>query len=133
RLAEDGGVRGQTRTQASALEALVAAAAGILAADSLQGTLGRISHHLSALLEYDDLTVYEIDEEAEVLRPMFAVGNWVEEIMASVIPVATGTTGWAVRNRKTRNVPDVTKDPLCNVVAGPPDDTEAFVCAPQLA
>ena len=71
---------GQTRTQASALEALVDAAAGILAADSLQGTLGRISHHLSALLEYDDLTVYEIDEEAAVLRPVFAVGNWVDEM-----------------------------------------------------
>ncbi len=124
---------GQTRTQASALEALVDAAAGILAADSLQGTLGRISHHLSALLEYDDLTVYEIDEEAAVLRPMFAVGNWVEEIMASVIPVATGATGWAVRNRRTRNIPDVTKDPLCNVVAGTPDEPEAFVCVPLLA
>ena len=124
---------GQTRTQASALEALVDAAAGILAADSLQGTLGRISHHLSALLEYDDLTVYEIDEEAAVLRPVFAVGNWVDEIMASVIPVDTGTTGWAVRNRRTRNVPDVTKDPLCNVVAGTPNDPEAFVCVPLLA
>src|SRR5262245_54315817 len=127
------GVTGQTRTQASALEALVDAAAGILAADSLRGTLGRISHHLSALLEYDDLTVYEIDEEAAVLRPVFAVGNWVEEIMASVIPLDTGTTGWAVRNRRTRNVPDVTKDPLCNVVAGTPNDPEAFVCVPLLA
>src|SRR5262249_44818369 len=99
--ADDGGVTGQTRTQASALEALVDAAAGILAADSLQGTLGRISHHLSALLEYDDLTVYEIDDEAALLRPVFAVGNWVDEIMASVIPVTTGSTGWAGRNPKT--------------------------------
>jgi diguanylate cyclase (GGDEF)-like protein len=126
-------VTGQTRTQTSALEALVDAAAGILAADSLQGTLGRISHHLSALLEYDDLTVYETDEEAAVLRPVFAVGNWVEEIMASVIPLDTGVTGWTVRNRRTRNVPDVTKDPLCNVVAGTPNDPEAFVCVPLLA
>jgi diguanylate cyclase (GGDEF)-like protein len=113
------------------LEALVDAAAGILAADCLEGTLGRISHHLSALLEYDDLTVYEIDEE--VLRPVFAVGNWVDEIMASVIPLDTGATGWAVRNRRTRNVPDVTKDPLCNVVAGTPNEPEAFVCVPLLA
>jgi GAF domain-containing protein len=72
----------------SALEALVDAAAGILAADSLQGTLGRIAHHLDTLLSYDDLTVYEIDEEAAVLRPVFAVGNWVDEILSSVIPLA---------------------------------------------
>jgi diguanylate cyclase (GGDEF)-like protein len=131
--ADDGRVTGQTRTQAAALEALVDAAAGILAADSLQGTLGRISHHLSALLEYDDLTVYEVDAEAALLRPVFAVGNWVDEIMASVIGIDTGSTGWAVRNRATRNVPDVTKDPLCNVVAGTPNEPEAFVCVPLLA
>src|SRR5690349_16939896 len=132
-LADERGVTGQTRTQASALEALVDAAAGILAADSLQGTLGRISHHLSALLAYDDLTVYEIDEEAAVLRPVFAVGGWIDEVLASVIPLGTGITSWVVRNRKTRNVPDTTKDTLANVVAGTPDEPEAFVCVPLLA
>ncbi len=126
----------QTRPRAgtgSALEALVDAAAGILAADSLQGTLGRIAHHLGALLAYDDLTVYEIDPTAAVLRPVFAVGNWVEEIMSSVIPVGTGVTGWAVRNRRTRNVPNVVLEPLSNVVAGTPNEPEAFVCVPLLA
>jgi diguanylate cyclase (GGDEF)-like protein len=117
----------------SALEALVDAAAGILAADSLQGTLGRIAHHLGALLAYDDLTVYEIDVDASMLRPMFAVGNWVEEIMSSAIPLGTGITGWAVRNRRTRNVPNTVLDPLCNVVAGTPNEPEAFVCVPLLA
>ncbi|WP_028059176.1 sensor domain-containing protein [Candidatus Solirubrobacter pratensis] len=126
----------QSRPEAgsgSALEALVDAAAGILAADSLEGTLGRIAHHLRALLAYDDLTVYEIDEEAAVLRPVFAVGNWVEEIMAGVIPLGTGTTGWAVANRRTRNVPNTMLDELSNVVAGTPDEAEAFVCVPLLA
>jgi hypothetical protein len=61
----------------SALEALVDAAAGILAADSLEGTLGRIAHHLAALLDYHDLTVYEVDDTAGLLKPVFAVGNWV--------------------------------------------------------
>jgi diguanylate cyclase (GGDEF)-like protein len=116
----------------SALEALVAAAAGILAADSLQGTLGRIAHHLAALLPYDDLTVYEIDDELGVLRPVFAVGDWVEEILASPIPLGTGVTGWAVRNRCTRNVPNVQLEELSNVVAGTSDDPEAFVCVPLL-
>ena len=49
---------------ASALEALVDAAAGILAADSLSDTLGRIAHHLAALLDYDELSVYEVDRAA---------------------------------------------------------------------
>ena len=46
----------------SALEALVDAAAGILSADSLQGTLGRIAHHLAVLVPFDDLSLYEIEE-----------------------------------------------------------------------
>ncbi|MDA0163822.1 EAL domain-containing protein [Solirubrobacter ginsenosidimutans] len=117
----------------SALEALVEAAAGILAADSLEGTLGRIAHHLRALLHYDDLTVYEIDEAASLLRPVFAVGDWVDEVLANPIPLGTGITGWVVEHRRTRNVPNVCEDPLSNVVAGTPDEPEAFVCVPLLA
>ena len=81
----------------AALEALVEAAAGILAADSLEGTLGRIAHHLRALLHFDDLTVYEVDERGGLLRPVFAVGNWVDEVLGSPIPLGTGVTGWVGR------------------------------------
>ncbi len=116
----------------SALEALVDAAAGILAADSLEGTLGRIAHHLHALLHFDDLTVYEIDEPAGVLRPVFALGDWVDEVLADPIPLGTGVTGWVVANRQTRNVPNVCIEPLSNIVAGTLDEPEAFVCVPLL-
>ena len=114
----------------SALEALVDAASGILAADSLEGTLGRIAHHLRSLLHYDDLTVYEIDEAAGILRPVFAVGNWVEEVLANPIALGTGVTGWAVANRVTRNVPDLAAEPLSAVVGGTP---KALVSVPLLA
>ena len=56
----------------SALEALVDAASGILAADSLSGTLGGIAHHLATVVAYDDLALYD----AEML-PVFAVGELV--------------------------------------------------------
>ena len=116
----------------SALEALVDAAAGILAAGSLQGTLGRIAHHLRALLAYDDLTVYEIDAGGRVLQPVFAVGNWVAEVMSDPLSLDTGVTGWAVRNRRTRNVPNTQLEPLCNIVAGTDDEPEAMVSVPLL-
>src|SRR5205814_1543809 len=79
----------------TALDALIDAAAGILAADSLEDTLGRIAHHLQALLPYDDLTVYEVDAEGTGLHPVFAMGSWVEEIMAETLSVNEGTTAWA--------------------------------------
>ena len=116
-----------------ALEALLDAAAGILAADSLQETLGRIAHHLHALLDYDDLTVYEVDDAGTRLRPVFAVGTWVAEVMADPLAVGEGITGWAVRNRRTRNVPNTRLDPLASRVAGTDDEDESFVCVPLMA
>src|SRR3954463_9856820 len=123
----------QTAGRGSALEALVDAASGILAADSLEGTLGRIAHHLSQLLHYTDLTVYEVDEADGLLRPVFAIGQWVDEVLANPIPLGTGVTGWVVENRRTRNVPNTCLDTVANVVSGTPEDPEAFVCVPLLA
>jgi diguanylate cyclase (GGDEF)-like protein len=117
----------------SALEALVDAAAGILAADSLKGTLGRIAHHLAGLVPHDDLTVYEIDSGGTLLRPVFAVGNWVEEVMVDVIAIDEGATGWAVRNRRTRNVPNTLADPVCASIPGTDEEPEAFVVVPLIA
>jgi diguanylate cyclase (GGDEF)-like protein len=117
----------------TALDALIDAAAGILAADSLEETLGRIAHHLQALLPYDDLTVYEVDLAGTSLRPVFALGAWVQEIMAESLSIDHGTTGWVVRNRTTRNVPNTRFDTISTVVPGTVDDDEAFVCVPLLA
>jgi diguanylate cyclase (GGDEF)-like protein len=117
----------------TALDALIDAAAGILAADSLEDTLGRIAHHLQALLPYDDLTVYQVDADNVTLRPVFALGQWVREIMSETLSVQTGSTGWVVRNRRTRNVPNTKHDKLCTVVPGTDDEDEAFVCVPLLA
>jgi diguanylate cyclase (GGDEF)-like protein len=117
----------------TALDALIDAAAGILAADSLEDTLARIAHHLRALLPYDDLTVYEVDAEGTGLRPVFAMGSWVSEIMSETLSVDSGTTGWVVRNRRTRNVPNTRFDTISTVVPGTDLEDEAFVCVPMLA
>jgi hypothetical protein len=65
------------------------------------------------LVEFDDLTVYEIDDAAGVLRPVSAIGDWVDEVLGNPIPLGTGVTGWVVEHRRTRNVADVCQDPLC--------------------
>jgi diguanylate cyclase (GGDEF)-like protein len=117
----------------AALDALIDAAAGILAADSLEDTLARIAHHLRALLPYDDLTVDEVDAGGTGLRPVFAMGSWVSEIMSETLSVDSGTTGWVVRNRRTRNVPNTRFDTISTVVPGTDLEDEAFVCVPMLA
>ena len=47
--------------------------------------------------------------------------------------MATGVTGWVVRNRRTRNVPNTLLEPLCSVVAGTEEAAEAFVAVPLIA
>jgi diguanylate cyclase (GGDEF)-like protein len=115
---------------ASALEALVDAAAGILAADSLSDTLGRIAHHLGELLEYDELSVYEVDYAAGMLVPVFALGAYAREVMADSFPAGEGVTGWVVANRRTRNVERADQDPIVAVVAGTEMEPESLVSVP---
>ena len=123
---------GSRRADASALEALVDAAAGILAADSLSDTLGRIAHHLAELLDYDELSVYEVDRSAEMLVPVFALGAYADEVMADSFPVTEGVTGWVVSNRCTRNVARADEDPIVAVVEGTEMEPESLVSVPLL-
>jgi diguanylate cyclase (GGDEF)-like protein len=123
---------GSRRADASALEALVDAAAGILAADSLSDTLGRIAHHLGELLDYDELSVYEVDRPAEMLVPVFALGAYAQEVMADSFPVTEGVTGWVVSNRRTRNVARADQDPIVAVVEGTEMEPESLVSVPLL-
>src|SRR5215217_2848944 len=123
---------GSRRADASALEVLVDAAAGILAADSLSDTLGRIAHHLAELLDYDELSVYEVDRSAEMLVPVFALGAYADEVMADSFPVTEGVTGWVVSNCRTRNVARADEDPIVAVVEGTEMEPESLVSVPLL-
>ena len=104
-------VTGSHRADNSALEALVDAAAGILAADSLSDTLTRIAHHLAGLVDFDEISVYEVQDT--MLVPVFALGAYADEVMADSFPVTDGVTGWVVTNRApaTSTAPTSTRWP----------------------
>ena len=86
-------VTGSRRADHSALEALVDAAAGILAADSLSDTLTRIAHHLAGLVDFDEISVYEVREEMLV--------SVSESESAARMPAAASTSAssaeWSAR------------------------------------
>ena len=123
---------GSRHADTSALEALVDAAAGILAADSLSDTLGRIAHHLGVLLDFDEITLYEVDRAAGMLRPVFALGAYADEVMADAFPIGEGVTGWVVANRRTRNVERADHDPIVAVVEGTELEPESLVSVPLI-
>ena len=116
---------------AAVLEALLEAAAAVLAADSLDDTLRRMAIHLRELVPYDDLAVYEL-VSAELLSPVLAAGRWADEVMAESFSPEVGITGQAVRERRTRNIPRVDLDPQGEIVAGTAPEPEALVCVPLM-
>ena len=129
RVGEEGPRAGAS---ARVLEALLEAAAAVLAADSLDDTLRRMALHLRALVPYDDLAVYELVEGGRTLSPAFAAGRWAEEVMAESFPHDAGITGQTIREKRTRNIPRVDLDPQGEVVVGTDQEPEALVCVPLL-
>lgn len=121
-----------TGTSAVVLEALMDAAAAVLAADSLADTLRRMAVHLRDLVPYDDLAVYELVHAGQTLSPAFAAGKWADEVMADSFSVGVGITGEVVRERRARNVPRVDLDPQGEIVVGTAVEPEALFCVPLL-
>jgi diguanylate cyclase (GGDEF)-like protein len=117
---------------AAMLEALLEAAAAVLAADSLDDTLRRMAIHLRELVPFDDLAIYELVDAERLLSPVLATGRWADEVMAESFSPDVGLTGQAVRERRTRNIPRVDLDPQGEIVAGTAPEPEALVCVPLM-
>src|SRR3954463_4796838 len=77
------------------LEAIIEAAAGVLAEKSLDATLHGMVRALDAIVPFTSLALYEADHAARILVPVFAVGNYVEETLADRPPfdASIGGTG----------------------------------------
>jgi diguanylate cyclase (GGDEF)-like protein len=64
------------------LESIIDAAAGVLAAKSLDATLQGMVGELDRIVPFTSLALYEADHDARILVPVFAVGQYVEETLA---------------------------------------------------
>jgi diguanylate cyclase (GGDEF)-like protein len=117
---------------AATLEALMDAAAAVLAADSLDDTFGRITARLGELVPFDDLVVYEVDPSRTRLGAVFADGRWIAEVMAESFGIDEGITGHTLREGKTSNVARSDLHPASRVVSGTEQEPEALVCVPML-
>ena len=108
-------VTGSRRADRSALEALVDAAAGILAADSLSDTLTRIAHHLASLVDFDEISVYEVRDAGQIRDPLAgrcrpAIENasgrglWIVHQLSDLVQQRTRANETVTRVRFSTNV-----------------------------
>ena len=59
-----------------------------------------IADSLKTVVAYDSLTIYRIDKERGVRRPVIARDRFAELILGYDAPLGTGLTGWAVDHRE---------------------------------
>jgi diguanylate cyclase (GGDEF)-like protein len=119
---------------ARGLEEIIDAAAGVLAAQSLQATLKEMAAALRPIVQFTSLAVYEADLEERKLNPVFAVGRHVEQTLAFSPPLDASITGKAfMRGRLVHLEPGHPWLGSYQLPGTPDDEEEALIVAPLVA
>jgi diguanylate cyclase (GGDEF)-like protein len=113
------------------LEAIIDAAAGVLAEQSLTATLNGMARALGEIVPFTDLAIYEADHRARVLVPVLALGRYVDETLADRPPFDASIGGSVVRSREMAHLelPD-TDLSAYTIPDTPMDEPEALVVVP---
>ncbi len=91
-----------------------------------------IADRLGGLLHVDNVAIAVYDEEAHLLRPLFARGVHADAYLARPLPDTEGVSGWAVRCGVAQLVQNMLDDPRVAPIDGPPQ-AGALIVAPLLA
>ncbi len=105
----------------------------VLSEQSPEALLDRIADTLAELVPYQDLHIYEADEQRRELVPVFARSAWADEILSNNVPYGQGITGWAVSHRSPVLANNAHLDPRVAFIPGTPPDPEALITVPLIA
>lgn len=94
------------------------------------GVLDLIADSLKSLAIYDNLTIYRVDAEAAVLRPVLARDRFAALILSMTLPIDRGITGSVLARGAAECVNDAHRDPRANLIAGTPMEDESLVVVP---
>jgi diguanylate cyclase (GGDEF)-like protein len=97
------------------------------------GVLEMIADSLKTVVTYDSLTIYRVDQERGVRRPVIARDRFAELILGYEAPLATGLTGWAVEHREAVLANDAHLDPRSIQIPGTLFEPESMVVVPLMA
>jgi diguanylate cyclase (GGDEF)-like protein len=95
--------------------------------------LETIADGLRAVVHYDNLSIYGVDEADRVLRPVLTRERHAEEVAAYIVPFGRGLMGWAVEHAEPILANDALNDPRSVQIPGTPADPEALVVVPLVA
>jgi diguanylate cyclase (GGDEF)-like protein len=97
------------------------------------GVLDLIADSLKTVVAYDSLTIYRVDLERQVRRPVIARDRFAELILNFEAPLGMGLTGWAVDHREPVLANDAHLDPRSVQIPGTPFEPESMIIVPLMA
>lgn len=127
--------RGQAELehQLASQRRLLAVNERLLSTLDASGVLELIADSLKAVVAYDSLTIYRIDVEHGVRRPVIARDRFADVILGYEAPLGTGITGWAVDHREAVLANDALDDPRSVQIPGTPFEAESLIVVPLIA
>ncbi len=113
------------------LEAIIDAAAGVLAEKSLEATLAGMVTALDAIVGFTSLALYEADHPRRVMIPVFAVGRYVQETLADRPPFDHSIAGRVVTTGEMAHLaPEDPRQRPYKIPGTPDEEIAAMVVAP---
>ena len=94
--------------------------------------LNLIADSLKEFVAYDNLTIYRVDREAQVLRPVLARDRFASLIMEETFSLDSGITGWVVTHAQAQCINDAQLDPRMTLIPGTPAENESLIIVPLL-
>ncbi|HET7686955.1 MAG TPA: GAF domain-containing protein, partial [Candidatus Limnocylindria bacterium] len=97
------------------------------------GVLELVADDLKSVVAYDNLAVYRMDPDSDVLAPVLARERNAEAVLGFPIPRGAGLTWWSVEHREPVLLNDALDDPRVVQIPGTPVEEEAIIIVPLIA
>ncbi len=92
-----------------------------------------VADGLKSVVWYDNLGLYRVDADEEVLRPVLARDRNASAVLGFPIPKGQGLTWWSVEHREPVLLNDALHDPRVIQIPGTPLEAEAIIIVPLLS
>ena len=95
-----------------------------------QQVLSLIADSLRSVVAYDNLTIYRVDREAGLLRPVLARDRFASVILENAFALDRGITGWVVTHGEAQCINDAQRDSRMSLIPGTPAEDESLIVVP---
>jgi two-component system, NarL family, sensor histidine kinase UhpB len=88
---------------------------------------------LKSVVWYDNLGIYRVDHDEDLLRPVLARDRNAEAVLGFPIPRGQGLTWWSIEHREPVLINDALNDPRVIQIPGTPLEDEAMITVPLIS